>query len=152
MSVHISLLLSVSKLDRNYCWTRSSYHSGLIFQTPLLFYPKVPLCSFCTTNPTNFSSILVVDPNMWSILELSYTMIRVCIARLISLIRPENLFQISKFFCSSQKQINNRFCCIYPFKLGNRLLCFIPFKIYYYNFKWIRDKMAYGLLQCICLY
>lgn len=108
-------------------WTENieqghSYHSGLIFQTPLLFYPEVPLWSSCTTNPTNFSSILVVDPNMWSIFALSYTMIRVYIAGLISLIRPENLFQISKFFCSIQKQISSRFCCIYTFKLSNPLL------------------------------
>lgn len=104
MGVHISLLLSVPKLDRNYCWTRSSYHSGLIFQTSLLFYPEITLCSSCTTNLTSFSSsILVVDSNMWSILAFSYTMIRVCIARLISLIRPENLFQINNFFSADAR-------------------------------------------------
>lgn len=93
------------------------------FADSLLFYPEFPLFSCCNTNPTILSSsILVVDPNTWSILALSYTMIRVCIAGLISLIRPESLFQISTFFCRRQKEISSRFCCIYSFKLNNPLL------------------------------
>ena len=101
-------------------------NSVLTFQAPLLFYPE-----FFSVLLLHHESLyfLLLYPSCWSkrVIHsftdlLSCSMIGVCIAGLIFLIRAESQLQISIFFCRSQKQISIRSCCIHPLKLSNQLL------------------------------